>query len=103
MKYSEKLKSPKWQKKRLKILERDNWTCQYCGATEDQLQVHHDKYNPNGNPWDIDDKELTTLCFRCHEVVSTLSVYQLKIALDLTHRMFLNGRLNWVKGGKNGS
>ena len=31
MGYSEKLKDPRWQKKRLEILERDNFRCQYCG------------------------------------------------------------------------
>jgi hypothetical protein len=26
-KYSDKLKDPRWQKKRLQIMERDNWCC----------------------------------------------------------------------------
>ena len=34
MKYSEKLRDPRWQKARLKVLERDNWTCVNCGETE---------------------------------------------------------------------
>ena len=31
MNYSEQLKSPKWQKKRLEIMQRDKFTCQLCG------------------------------------------------------------------------
>ena len=66
MNYAEKLKDPRWQKKRLKILERDNWCCQWCGTEENTLNVHHLKYS-NGDPWDIEDHHLTTLCEDCHE------------------------------------
>jgi 5-methylcytosine-specific restriction endonuclease McrA len=31
--YSELLKSPKWQKKRLEIMSRDKFTCKKCGDT----------------------------------------------------------------------
>ena len=44
MAYSEKLKNPKWQKKRLEILNRDNFTCIKCGDKETTLQIHHFKY-----------------------------------------------------------
>lgn len=27
--YAEKLKDPRWQKRRLEIFERDDWTCQF--------------------------------------------------------------------------
>jgi len=68
MTYSDKLKSPKWQKKRLQILERDNWQCQYCKDTESQLQVHHLKYL--GDPWDAKNEDLITTCIDCHELIS---------------------------------
>ncbi len=66
MTYAEKLKDPRWQKKRLKILERDNFTCQGCGNTKKTLHVHHMKYDKE--PWLIDDESLTTLCDSCHEI-----------------------------------
>lgn len=44
MGYSDKLKDPRWQKKRLEILTRDEWTCQICFDTESTLVVHHQKY-----------------------------------------------------------
>lgn len=65
--YSEKLKDPRWQKKRLEILQRDNWQCYYCGDTKTTLHVHHEMYLGN-NPWDTPDECLTTLCEDCHFV-----------------------------------
>lgn len=39
-----------WKKIRLKILERDDYTCQYCGFKSDKWQiVHHIDGNPNNN------------------------------------------------------
>lgn len=68
-KYLEKLRSPKWQKKRLEILSRDNFTCQYCKDTETELQIHHLEYN--GEPWNVSNDKLVTLCRNCHEIEST--------------------------------
>lgn len=65
--YYELLKHPQWQKKRLKILERDNWTCQFCEETEKELQIHHKHYEYNKNPWDYEDEFLIKLCKSCHE------------------------------------
>lgn len=67
MTYSEKLKDPRWQKKRLLVFERDSWTCQSCGASDKTLHVHHKKYLPNLEPWEYEDKLLVTYCDTCHE------------------------------------
>lgn len=66
-KYSEKLKDPRWQKKRLGILERDGWTCQRCFDSESPLAVHHLRYVPGWEPWDYPEHLLLTLCENCHE------------------------------------
>jgi len=66
MKYSEKLKDPRWQKKRLKILEWDEWACQVCFDSENTLTVHHLRYLPGVEPWDHPDDLLLTLCEDCH-------------------------------------
>ena len=50
--YVEQYKNPKWQKLRLKILERDNWACQRCGDDESQLQVHHRCYIHDNKIWE---------------------------------------------------
>lgn len=68
--YSEKLKSPKWQRKRLEIFNRDNFTCTKCGDTERQLQVHHLKYT--GEPYDAPNENLITVCEYCHFVIEDL-------------------------------
>lgn len=64
--YKEQLKSPKWQKRRLEIYQRDNFTCQICGATDKQLHVHHLEYIHGNDIWDYDDSLLITLCDNCH-------------------------------------
>src|SRR6185503_9899629 len=68
MTYAEKLKDPRWQKKRLEILERDNWACFICGDKETTLHVHHEEYVKGREPWEAVDYMLTTLCENCHEV-----------------------------------
>jgi len=55
----------------LKILERDDFACQYCGDTEKTLHVHHKIYFTNYNPWDYEDNILMTLCDDCHRDVHT--------------------------------
>lgn len=57
-------KHPKWQKKRLQILERDGWKCVACDDSESTLHVHHFYYD--GNPWDVMENFLQTLCEACH-------------------------------------
>lgn len=70
--YAEKLKNPRWQKKRLLVFQRDDFTCQCCGSTEDTLHVHHTHYEPGREPWEypVDDDwphALETVCAACHE------------------------------------
>lgn len=67
--YSEKLKSPKWQKKRLEIMNRDGFQCQMCFDTEETLTVHHKYYTKGKQPWQYDNECLITLCEDCHESV----------------------------------
>lgn len=66
--YSIKLKDPRWQKKRLQILARDEWMCKKCFDSESTLVVHHRKYLPKIEPWEYPDELLVTLCETCHEV-----------------------------------
>lgn len=66
--YTEKLKDPRWQKKRLEILERDEWKCQFCDDSESTLHVHHRRYIRGSDPWDYPPELLVTLCEDCHEM-----------------------------------
>lgn len=72
MTYAEKLRSPKWQKRRLEIMERDRFSCQICSDTETTLNVHHLIYRQNADPWEYGDDELITLCEPCHRRVTSL-------------------------------
>lgn len=67
MTYEQQLLRPEWQHKRLEILRRDNYTCQFCGETDTRLNVHHLVYLPNCKAWEYDNEYLLTLCEEpCH-------------------------------------
>lgn len=65
--YSELLKDPRWQKKRLEILNRDKFECRCCGRDDKTLQVHHIIYETGRKPWEYNNDDLITLCEFCHE------------------------------------
>jgi hypothetical protein len=67
MDYKEKLNQPKWQKRRLEIMQKAGWKCEKCGADKEQLHVHHVDYSSGGpNPWDYEDQHLQCICATCH-------------------------------------
>ena len=70
--YAEKLKDPRWQKKRLEVLNRDGWRCQCCEGQDLELHVHHAVYRRNADPWDYDNSELASLCKSCHANVERI-------------------------------
>lgn len=72
--YAELLKDPRWQKKRLEIMQRDNFTCQHCFATDKSLQVHHLVYEKGKKPWEYENDELITLCEDCHQEETEMRV-----------------------------
>lgn len=69
MTYYEQLQSPFWQRKRLEIMQRDKFTCQFCGAKEKTLTVHHLCYISKLSIWDYDNELMITLCKSCHEEI----------------------------------
>lgn len=66
VKYTDHLKSPLWQKKRLEILEKAGWRCELCRKQEETLHVHHLVYKSGHLPWEYSDEELVSLCGGCH-------------------------------------
>lgn len=90
--YAEKLRDPRWQKKRLEIFERDGWKCKYCGNADQELHVHHLTYN--GNPWNVENYFLVTLCKECHEFETKYeSQTMLSIKVQLAHLGMASWRL----------
>lgn len=68
--YQDLLKDSRWQKKRLKIMNRDKFSCCVCGCGLDDgttLNVHHISYKPGKKPWEYSDDSLITLCCSCHQ------------------------------------
>ena len=45
------------------VLKRDGWRCQVCGSMG-ELQVHHLQFRSRSG--DDDEKNLITLCGKCH-------------------------------------
>lgn len=65
--YSEKLRDPRWQRKRLEVMERDSFKCTQCGDKKSTLNIHHWKYTKN--PWDAPNSDLSTVCESCHKEI----------------------------------
>lgn len=65
--YMERLQDPRWQRKRLGVLQRAGWKCEWCGTGEVNLQVHHGFYERDAMPWEYPDAALYCLCDHCHE------------------------------------
>lgn len=66
-KWSSAYRDSRWQKLRLKIMERDNFTCRSCGKSEGvTLNVHHAYYEAGKAPWEYDNDVLITYCEECH-------------------------------------
>lgn len=94
----ERLRDPRWQKKRLEIMERDGWVCRDCKCGTDTLNVHHCYYERSIAPWDYPDESLLTLCESCHErrhdqksqldrVLAGLSAQQIEAIVGLAKQM----------------
>ncbi len=64
--YWEKLKDPRWQRKRLEAMARAEFACEICQDNESTLNVHHKEYFKGREPWDYDLKQLAVLCETCH-------------------------------------
>lgn len=65
--FKEQYRHPNWQRKRLEIMERDQFMCQACYSDEDTLNVHHKRYFKGRMIWDYPNELLVTLCEGCHE------------------------------------
>lgn len=64
--YSDKLKDPRWQRKRLEIMQRDDFQCAICCEATETLNVHHRYYVSGRLPWEYPSWAFRTLCKNCH-------------------------------------
>lgn len=82
--YSELLRDPRWQKKRLEIMQRDNFRCLQCGSKVKTLNVHHQYYVKGRSPWEYGNDSLLTLCEDCHHGINTHDWVKAFLDLGLT-------------------
>ncbi len=68
----EKYRDPRWQAKRLRIMERAGFKCEMCGDKEKTLNIHHGYYTRDTDPWDYWDDTLWCLCDLCHEQAGSI-------------------------------
>jgi hypothetical protein len=66
MTYSEKLKDPRWQRRRLEILSKCDFACENCQTKSEQLHVHHRMYSRGKMPWEYEDWAFNVVCEECH-------------------------------------
>lgn len=63
----EKYRDPRWQRKRLEVMEAAGFSCEACGDGSATLNVHHKHYRKNADPWEYGPGDLICLCEPCHE------------------------------------
>lgn len=98
--YGDKLKDPRWQKRRLEIFTRDEWTCQECFDTESTLHVHHLWYENDKELWEIESRGLLTLCELCHaSETERRPVEEQRLLLVLKRAGFLSEELMQLAAG----
>ena len=85
MTYAEQIKHPKWQQKRLEVLEAYGFTCEECRSIEKELHVHHKIYRRNRMAWEYELEEYSCLCKDCHKEETELDD-AIKEALSLLSR-----------------
>lgn len=68
----EKYKDPRWQKKRLEVLNRAGFKCERCSDAASQLHIHHAYYKSGMKPWEYRDDTLFCLCEVCHSEVGEM-------------------------------
>jgi hypothetical protein len=66
--YAQKLQDPRWQRKRLEVMQAAGWKCVICGDKDEELNVHHPAYSANCEPWDYPRAQLECLCKTCHTI-----------------------------------
>jgi len=109
--FFENYKHPKWQKKRLEILERADFKCENCGESEEELSVHHGYYEKGKKPWEYNDFTFTCLCDPCHEqaeehrkgaqrLAGHMSPFDVPMVCGYALGILLDGNAWYVEAGK---
>lgn len=68
MTYADQLKHPRWQRKRLEVLNLADFKCESCSDGGTTLHVHHKRYVKGRLAWEYEATELVALCEPCHQL-----------------------------------
>lgn len=93
-------RDPRWQQKRLEVMQSAGFRCENCEDTKSTLNVHHRSYVNGRKPWEYTPIELECLCEWCHEkrtrliralkvVAGDLSQADLQQLLGYAHGLFM--------------
>lgn len=82
--YSELLRDPRWQRKRLEIFQLDAFQCRRCNSKEKTLNVHHLYYVKGNDPWDYPNTAFATMCDDCHSLAHSVKWQQAFLDLNAT-------------------
>lgn len=99
--FAETYDTVEWSKKRLHVLQRDDWKCQLCGKPGNQ--VHHRNYrNCSDNKcFNCPEEDLITLCDECHATLHAIKSESLKCGFfdeDHTIKLESNNMVSTSKG-----
>ena len=97
--YQNLLSSPKWQRKRLEVLNKSNFTCEVCGDNEATLHVHHKRYVNKARPWDTPDELLISLCESCHKQEHARLPISLKKLTEVIREKYLSSDIDEITEG----
>lgn len=92
--FSAQYRSPLWQKKRLEVLEHDEYRCILCGNKDAELHVHHASYIKGRKIWEYEKEDLITVCETCHHRLHESKDRINEIYLPLLQRNHRNGDAN---------
>ena len=115
--YQEQLKNAQWQAMRLKVLDRDRWTCQLCcqsaciehdhskpvrldPETTLTFHVHHTFYRRGRKPWEYPLESLIAVCSECHESETVnLNVSAMNLIQILKENGFTSSNIDELADG----
>lgn len=96
--YADKLRDPRWQKKRLEILQLSEFCCISCGDSESELHVHHLVYEKGKEPWE--SQYLIPVCKACHKDLESVreDILAIMASCPPSHLFELHGALCSILG-----
>jgi hypothetical protein len=95
--YWQLLRDPRWQRKRLEVMERAEFACEECSSATDTLNVHHRHYVKGRKPWEYGDDELRCLCENCHRIIGA-KIEEAQQLIGSVSQFYLEEFIGFMRG-----